>query len=77
MGAGYVVPGVHVEVDAFRARGDHAREVQYLGRTIRVTDVGVEIEGNPKHVRELLETLGMTECKGVGTPLTAEDLKSP
>ena len=60
----------------FGPGGDHAKEVQYLGRTIRWTDAGVEIEGNAKHAQDLMECLGMTQCRGVNTPLTAEDLKA-
>ena len=59
----------------FGPGGDHAKEVQYLGRTIRWTAAGVEIEGNAKHPQDLMECLGMTQCRGVNTPLTAEDLK--
>ena len=54
---------------------DHTQEVKYLGRTIRWTAEGVEYEGNAKHVESLLESLGMTQCRGVNTPMTAEDLK--
>lgn len=54
----------------------HAKEVAYLGRTIRWTPRGVEIEGNGKHVRDLLECLGMTGCRGVETPIAVENIRS-
>ena len=33
------------------------------------------MEGNPKHIQELLKTSGMESCKSVNTPMTAEDYK--
>ena len=33
------------------------------------------MEGNPKHIQELLKTTGMESCKSVNTPMTAEDYK--
>ena len=33
------------------------------------------MEGNPKHIQELLKTSGVESCKSVNTPMTAEDCK--
>lgn len=49
----------------------------YLGRSIKWTDAGIEVEGNPKHAIELLTSLGMLNCRSVTTPLTQEDYKGP
>ena len=42
------------------------REAAYLGRTIRWTDQGIEIEGDPKHLKELLRCVSMQGCRAVG-----------
>ena len=47
----------------------------YLGRTIRWTENGIEVEGNEKHLKELLKCTGLEACRPVSTPLTPEDLK--
>ena len=41
----------------------HASEVNYLGRTIRYSENGVEVEHNAKHVADLTGTLGMSTCR--------------
>jgi len=45
-----------------------AREVSFLGRTIRLSNTGIEIEGDDKHVKGLIEEWQMQECKPVSTP---------
>ena len=44
------------------------RELSFLGRTIRTTTFGVELEGDEKHVKKLEEELGMDTCNPVVTP---------
>ena len=51
------------------------KEGTYLGRTIRWQEWGLELEGNEKHVEELLRCTGMETCKPVNSPMTAEDFK--
>ena len=41
------------------------KEGTYLGRTIRWQEWGLELEGNEKHVQELLRCTGMETCKPV------------
>ena len=45
-----------------------AREVSFLGRTIRLSNTGIEIEGDDKHVKGLIEEWKMQECRPVSTP---------
>ena len=48
-------------------RGD-ARELSFLGRVIRTTPAGIELEGDDKHVEKLEEEWGMVNCNPVATP---------
>ena len=48
------------------------KEGTYLGRTFRWQEWGLELEGNEKHVQELLRCTGMETCKPVNSPMTAE-----
>ena len=48
-------------------RGD-ARELSFLGRVIRTTSTGIELEGDDKHVSKLEEEWGMANCNPVATP---------
>ena len=50
-----------------------SKEGVYLGRRLQWCDWGIEMEGNPKHIQELLKTTGMESCESVNTPMTAED----
>ena len=52
-----------------------SKEGVYLGRRIYWREWGIELEGNPKHIQELLKTTGMESCKPVSSPMTAEDYK--
>ena len=54
---------------------DDSKEGVYLGRRLQWCDWGIEMEGNPKHIQELLKTTGVESCKSVNTPMTAEDYK--
>ena len=53
----------------------HAKEAEYLQRRIRWTDEGIEVESDPRHAQELIKCLGMSNCRVVETPMTAEDFK--
>ena len=44
------------------------RELSFLGRTIRLISSGIELEGEDKHVRGLVEEWNMKECRSVSTP---------
>ena len=46
-----------------------------IWRILQWCDWGIEMEGNPKHIQELLKTTGMESSKSVNTQLTAEDCK--
>ena len=50
-------------------------ELSFLGRTIRSTEYGIELEADTKHVRVLLQEWGMENCNACDTPL-GEDAKS-
>ena len=45
---------------------------RYLNRTLRWTSIGLEIEGDSKHADILMKEWGMTECRGVDTPLSKD-----
>jgi len=45
-----------------------SRELSFLGRTIRLTNSGIELEGDDRHVEGLIEEWNMQECRPVGTP---------
>jgi hypothetical protein len=49
------------------APGD-ARELQFLGRVIRLTQAGIELEGDDKHVGIMEKEWEMTHCNPVATP---------
>ena len=40
-----------------------SKEGVYLGRRIHWWDWGIDMEGNPKHIQELLKTMEMESCK--------------
>jgi hypothetical protein len=52
---------------------DHEREGKYLNRLIVWTEEGISIEGDLKHAQILLSEWGMTECKGVSTPVVRDE----
>ena len=45
-----------------------SREVGSLGRTIRLSNSGIELEGDDKHVRGFIEEWNMKEGRPVSTP---------
>ena len=45
-----------------------AKEVKFLGRTLRWTNEGIEVEGNRRHVEEIVSELGLSKGKPVTTP---------
>mgnify|MGYP000446280345 FL=1 len=47
---------------------DDEKELNFLGRVIRATPTGVEIEGDDKHVEMLEKEWEMTNCNPVPTP---------
>lgn len=53
----------------------HSREGCFLGRIIRWSDDGLEIEGDPKHVGIMLQEWGLEKAKGVTTPITSDLVK--
>ena len=55
-----------VQVAGWEA-GD-SRELSFLGRTIRLSASGIELEGDDKHVVGLIDEWDMKECSPVSTP---------
>ena len=57
-----------------------AREVSFLGRTIRLYKTGIGIEGDDKHVKGLIDEWERHECSPVSTPYVkpsnAEDVSN-
>ena len=49
------------------------RELSCLGRSIRLTDAGLEWEGDPKHAEAFLKKLQLGECKAAKTPGVKKD----
>ena len=46
---------------------------EYLGRTLRLTSKGLELEHGSKYVASLVKDFGMVDCKAVTTPMVKED----
>ena len=44
------------------------RELQFLGRVIRLTQTGIELEGDDKHVELMEKEWDMAHCSPVATP---------
>ena len=55
--------------------GGDSQEGVYLERRIHWCHCGIETEGNPKHIQELLKITGMESCNAVKSPMTAADCK--
>ena len=56
------------EIKANMLDEDH-REVTFLGRKIRWTEDGIEVEADTKHVEILLKEWDMEGCKSCETPI--------
>jgi hypothetical protein len=52
---------------------DEKPEISFLGRVIRITGEGIELESDPKHVKILLEEWKMEDAKSVSSPGTSEE----
>jgi hypothetical protein len=52
---------------------DLDKEGTFLGRLIRWTSDGIEVEGDPKHADVLISEWGMGQANGVETPIVAQD----
>jgi hypothetical protein len=52
---------------------DEVSEVSFLGRMIRITNEGIEFEGDPKHSRILLDEWKMENSRSVSSPGTADE----
>ena len=50
---------------------DCAKEVEFLGRTVRWTENGLQYEAGSKHVQALLQDWNLEGCKEIGTPSVA------
>ena len=50
------------------------KEVVFLGRGIRWTKEGIEVEADPKHVGILLKEWNMEDCNSCDTPIGNEDV---
>ena len=49
-------------------RSDESKEISFLGRTIRQTADGIEMEGDSKHVKILLDEWDMCSSKTLSSP---------
>ena len=61
-----------VQVAGWQSGDD--RELSFLGRTIRMSSAGIELEGDDKHVDGLIEEWNMQECSAVSTPMLSNQL---
>ena len=52
---------------------DEKPGISFLGRTIRITGEGIELESDPKHAKILLEEWKMEDAKSVSSPGTSEE----
>jgi len=52
---------------------DHEKTGKYLNRVISWTEEGISIEGDTKHVQILLSEWGMSDCKGMSTPVARDE----
>ena len=52
---------------------DHEKELKVIGRYIRMTSQGVEIEVDPKYAVQAIEAYGMANAKSVVSPGSKED----
>ena len=57
-----------------RQAGDD-KEIEYLGRTIKLTEGGLTYEAGAKHVRKALEEMQMSDCKALTSPGSKEETK--
>ena len=51
---------------------DHEKETKYLNRTLRWTQEGIQLEGDPKHADMVLNEWGMNDCKCMDTPMSQD-----
>ena len=54
--------------------GEH-KEVEFLGRKIRLTNEGLEYEAGEKHVQALLQEWSLDGCREVSTPGVGSERK--
>jgi hypothetical protein len=57
-----------MKAEILGGRSDESKEINFLGRTIRQTADGIEMEGDPKHVKILLDEWDMSSSKTVSSP---------
>ena len=82
-GDDYVASGASKDIDWFKAELEKAYEIQtqhigfgagrpregkVLNRIIRCTDIGYEVEADPRHAELVIEQMEVAEDKGVATP---------
>ena len=56
---------------------DDAKELEFLGRVIRTTPTGIELEGDDKHVGMLEQEWEMQHCNPVATPYVKDSARVP
>ena len=54
----------------------HVRTAKYLKRTITYEDDGLVVETDPRHVVELVRTLGLEQCRTLNSPILPETVKN-
>ena len=67
---------MEVAGDFLNMRKGDEREVRYLGRHIRITQEGYEVEGDIKVVKKLSGELDMEGARGVGTAGVKMEVKA-
>ena len=56
--------------------GAYDKEAKMLNRSIKWTEVGIEIEADTRHAAEIIKGAGMEAAKGVSTPCIPDDGES-
>ena len=59
---------VEVTGDVLGIDAGEVRELKHLGRTLRLTNNGIEVEGDTKVMKSMLEEWDMVNASGVNTP---------
>ena len=52
---------------------DESREINFLGRSLKITNEGIEMESDKKHVKMLLDEWDMSESRAVCSPGAADE----
>jgi hypothetical protein len=50
----------------------HDQVAKFLNRTIKITDEGIQVQGDDKHAQILLKEWGMENCNGLDNPMASK-----